>query len=148
MRTDGSHRKKPDKPKVLLIQEDIPTALSLVALLTQRGCDVKATPDGKGAIQLVQEHEFDLLALDTDLPEGGFETFRRLRQIPSLAATPIVFLSRRSDDANWRQGLELGAKDYIEHPLDGTAFVRRILSHIRPGTAPRPAASKAPETRQ
>ena len=104
----------------------------MVSLLTQRGCDVKSATDRKGAIQLVEECVFDLLALDPDLPDGGFETFLRLRQIPSLSATPIVFIARRYDDANWLRGLELGATDYIEKPLDGTAFVRRILSHIKP----------------
>ncbi len=132
MQNDGNGRKKPDKPKVLLIQEHIPTAMSLVALLTERGCDVKVATQGKGALELAQECRFDLLAIDSDLPDGSFEIFQRLRQVPSLAATPIVFIARTSDDANWRRGLELGAKDYIEKPLNGTAFVRRILSHIQP----------------
>jgi DNA-binding response OmpR family regulator len=144
MRNDENRRKKPGKPKVLLIQDHIPTAISLVVLLTQRGCDVKSATDGKGAIQLVQECDFDLLALDPDLLDGGFEIFLRLRQLPSLSATPIVFVARRSDDANWLRGLELGATDYIEKPLDGTAFVRRILSHIKPGSGPNLAVGETP----
>jgi DNA-binding response OmpR family regulator len=144
MRNDANRRKKPGKPKILLVQEHIPTAISLAALLTQRGCEVESAADGKRAIQLVQECDFDLLALDSDLPDGGFETFLLLRQLPSLSATPIVFIARRSNEANWLRGLELGATDYIEKPLEGTAFVRRILSHIKSGSRPNWAASETP----
>ena len=105
--------------------------MSLVALLTLGGCDVTAATDGKGAMQMARENEFDLIALDPDFADSGFETFLRLRQIPTLSATPIVFIARRHDDASWRRGLELGAADYIEKPLDGTAFMRRILSHVK-----------------
>jgi PleD family two-component response regulator len=128
---DGNRSQTQDKPKILLIQQHLPTAMSLVALLTLGGCDVTAATDGKGAMQMARENEFDLIALDPDFADSGFETFLRLRQIPTLSATPIVFIARRHDDASWRRGLELGAADYIEKPLDGTAFMRRILSHVK-----------------
>jgi putative two-component system response regulator len=132
MLNDGIRSEMPGKPRLLLIQQHLPTAMSLVSLLTQGGCDVKVATDGKGALQIAQEHGFDLIALDPDLADGnGFETFLRLRQVPTLAAIPIVFVARHFDDANWRRGLELGAADYIEKPFDGPAFVRRILSHIK-----------------
>ena len=114
--------------------------MSFVALLSQQGCNVKVATDGKGAIEIAKENGFDLIALDPDLPEGGFEIFLRLRQVPALYETPIVFIARRHDDASWRRGLELGAADYIEKPLDGTAFMRRILSHVKV----RPSFEKIP----
>jgi putative two-component system response regulator len=132
MLNEGNRSQTPNKPKLLLIQQHLPTAMSLVALLTQGGCDLKVATDGKGALQMAQDFGFDLIALDPDLQDGnGFETFLRLRQIPALSTIPIVFIARRFDDASWRRGLELGAADYIEKPFDGPAFVRRILSHIK-----------------
>jgi PleD family two-component response regulator len=131
MQIDGNGGQTQDKPKILLIQQHLPTAMSLVALLTLGGCDVTAATDGTAAMQMAQERGFDLIALDPDFAESGFETFLRLRQVPALSATPIVFIARRHDDASWRRGLELGATDYIEKPLDGTAFMRRILSHVK-----------------
>ena len=129
------------KPKLLLIEQHLPTAMSLVALLTQAGCSVEVATSAKGAMQLAQEFDFDLIALDPDLPDfGGFETFLRLRQLPALAATPIVFIARHTDDVSWRGGIELGAADYIEKPLYGPAFVRRILSHVKTRSRPDLAA--------
>jgi putative two-component system response regulator len=129
--SDESRSQTQDKPKILLIQQHLPTAMSFIALLTQGGCDVKVATDGKGAVEIAQGNGFDLIALDPDFAESGFETFLRLRQVPTLSATPIVFIARRHDDVSWRRGLELGAADYIEKPLDGTAFMRRILSHVK-----------------
>ena len=128
---DGNRGQTSEKTKVLLIQQHLPAVMSFVALLRQQGCDVKVATDGKEAIEIAQKDQFDLIALDPDLPEGGFETFNRLKQLPTLSAIPIVFIARHHDDANWRRGLELGAADYIEKPLDGTAFMRRILSHVK-----------------
>jgi DNA-binding response OmpR family regulator len=128
---DGNRSQTQDKPRILLIEQHLPTAMSLVALLTQGGCDVEVATDSTAAMQMAQERGFDLIALDPDLADSGFETFLRLRQVPELSTTPIVFIARRYDDTNWRRGLELGAADYIERPLDGTAFMRRILSHVK-----------------
>lgn len=115
--------------------------MSLVAILTQAGCDMEVATSGKAALQMAHGGQFALIALDPDLPDvGGFETFLRLRQIPALSATRIVFLARRSDDAGWRGALELGAADYIEKPFYGIAFVRRMLSHARA----KPALVKTP----
>jgi DNA-binding response OmpR family regulator len=137
---DGNQSQTQDKTKILLIQQHLPTAMSLVSLMRQQGWNVKVATDGKEAIEIANDNEFDLIALDPDLPEGGFEIFLRLRQVPGLSKTPIVFIARRHDDASWRRGLELGAVDYIEKPLDGTAFMRRMLSHVKPkppfGTSP------------
>ena len=128
---NGSRGQTQDKAKILLIQQHLPTAMSLISLLTQQGCDVEVATGEKAAMPLLQERRFDLIALDPHLAENGFETFLQLRQIHALSETPIVFIARRYDEASWRRGLELGAADYIERPLDGTSFVRRILSHVK-----------------
>ena len=130
--SDGNRGQTQDKPKLLLIEQNLPTAMSLVALLTQAGCEVEVATSGKAALEIANEREFDLIVLDPDLPDvGGFETFLRLRQIPAISVTPIVFLARHSDDAGWRGSLELGAADYIERPFGGPVFVRRMLSHVK-----------------
>ena len=140
---DVNRGRMPAKPKILLIEQHLPIAMSLVALLTQAGCDVEVATSARSAMQVAPVREFDLIALDPDLPDiGGFETFLRLQQIPNLAGIPIVFIARHSDDASWRGSLELGAADYIERPFGGSAFVRRMLSHIKGRTQPDPVAAR------
>src|SRR6202012_4389126 len=123
---------KTPKRKVLLVEDHLPTAMSLVASLSTAQCDLEAVTSGDDAIETCQDRIPDLIVIDVDIIGSGFELFQRLREIAALARTPIVFVARHFDDAQWRRGLEIGAADYIERPFGGPAFVRRILSHIRP----------------
>jgi putative two-component system response regulator len=135
----------PAKPKILLIEGHIPTAMLLVASLSQAWCETEVATTGKRAQQLAQEFDFDLIALDPYLPDArGFETFLHLRQITALSATPIIFVARHCDDADWRRGLALGAADYIEKPFSGPSFLRRILSHIKHKSRPDLVAVEIP----
>jgi DNA-binding response OmpR family regulator len=139
----GNRRPQRNNHTVLIIEDHIETAMSLVVSLNQAGCEVSVATSKTQALQLVEKIDINLIAIAPDLPEVcGFETFLHLRTIPSLAATPIIFIARRFDDASWRRGLELGAADYIEKPFDCPAFVRRILSHIKPRSRANVSATK------
>jgi putative two-component system response regulator len=118
--------------KILVVEDHEPTAMLLAVLLTRAGCSVEVASNGKKAMQLAHKGHFQLITLDVDLPDvSGFEIFVRLRKNPSSSTTPILFISGRSDETNWRRGIELGAVDYIEKPFGGPAFTRRILSHLK-----------------
>ena len=61
---------------------------------------------------------------------SGFDLFKRLRQIPRLAETPIVFVAGNASIENQQRGLDLGAADFIEKPFDTQDFLSRILSLV------------------
>lgn len=118
-------------PKILVVEHHTPTATLLTVLLTRAGCEKKQIASGREALALLQKETFNLVTLGLDLSDmDGFELFQRLRKNLKLSATPIVFISGRSDESSWQRGLELGAADYIEKPFGGSTFTRRILSHL------------------
>jgi two-component system aerobic respiration control protein ArcA len=79
---------------------------------------------------------FDLITIDVDMPGiNGFELFQRLKQIPHLRKTPVVFVSGRATIENQQHALDLGAADFIEKPFDTQDFLSRILSLVEE-TAP------------
>ncbi|HVU27660.1 MAG TPA: response regulator [Verrucomicrobiae bacterium] len=120
------------KPKILVVTEQTSVLIQLLNRLTRAGCEVTGARNGTDGIKLIQDEKFDLIVLGVDLPDtSGLELFQQLRENSHLHFTPIVFISNRSNENDWRRGLELGAADYIEKPLQGTAFVRRILSHLK-----------------
>ena len=121
-----------DKAKILLVEDDVPTAEMVKILLSRSGCDALIAHTGKEGMGLALEFKFDLIILDIDLPDIiGFDLFSRLRKLAGTALTPILFISGRSDEANRRHGFKLGAVDYIEKPFSGSAFTHRILSHLK-----------------
>ncbi len=121
-----------NKAKILLVEDDVPTAEMVKILLSRCGCDASIAHTGKEGMGLALEFKFDLIILDIDLPDIiGFDLFSRLRKMAGTALTPILFISGRSDEANRRRGFKLGAVDYIEKPFSGSVFTHRILSHLK-----------------
>jgi DNA-binding response OmpR family regulator len=108
----------------------------MVFLLTRAGCDAQTALDAEKALRLAQTEMFDLITLDVEMPGiNGFELFQRLKQIPHLKETPVVFVSGRATIENQQHALDLGAADFIEKPFDTQDFLSRILSLVEE-TAP------------
>jgi CheY-like chemotaxis protein len=119
------------KVKVLVVDDQMAVALMMVFLLTQAGCDVEMALNGAKALQLAQTGMFDLITLDVDMPAvNGFVLFQRLKQIPHLKDTPMIFVSGNSTIENQQRAFDLGAADFIEKPFDTQDFLSRILSQV------------------
>ncbi len=115
--------------KILIVEDQMPVAMMMVFLLARTGCDAEAALDAEKTLRLAQTKVFDLITLDIDMPgTNGFELFKRLKQIPHLAETPIVFVSGNSTIENQQLALDLGAVDFIEKPFEIQDFTSRILS--------------------
>jgi DNA-binding response OmpR family regulator len=122
---------KTAKPRILIVEDDMPVALMVALLLSKAGCQTAFASTGKSALQKAQLEIFDLITLDVDLPDvSGYEVCRRLRENPFFQ-TPIVFVSGRPLEQDIQRGLELGAVDYIAKPFNTFEFTPRLLSHIK-----------------
>jgi DNA-binding response OmpR family regulator len=120
------------KPKVLIVEDETAVAMMMTYLLTHAGCEVRVAHTAEQGMQLARTRGFDLITLDIVLPgTSGFEICRRLKQIPRLHDTPVVFVSGHTSEKNQQRAFVLGAVDYIEKPFDAQDFVSRILSHIK-----------------
>ena len=119
------------KTKILIIEDEIPVAMLMAALLARAGCEVEVATAAEKGIQLAGKRSFDLITLDVDLPNAnGFEICSRLKKNPRLCAAPVVFITGRPGEEDVRRGLGLGAVDYITKPFDARNFGSRILSHV------------------
>jgi DNA-binding response OmpR family regulator len=121
-----------EQVKILVAEHDTPLAMLMISVLTQEGCDVKAVNTGKKAMALGAERKFDIIILETDLPDiTGYEIYRDLKQRHISWKTPIVFVSANATIENQQYALDLGAADFIEKPFDVSDFASRILSLIQ-----------------
>ena len=127
----GASRFMKKKKKVLVVENGMPTVMMMVSLLTQAGFDVEAAAKGQKGMEIAQERKFDLIVLETDLPDlSGFKICAELKQRHISYRTPIVFISNRHGDEYRERALDLGAADFIENPFEGSGFVSRISSHL------------------
>ena len=116
----------------LLIDDDARLAEMVGEYLGRYGIDVKVAPDGKGGLAALHSGRFDVVLLDVMLPGwDGFETCRRIRAAPDIAALPIVMLTARGDETDRIVGLELGADDYLPKPFNPRELLARIRAVLR-----------------
>lgn len=118
---------------ILLVEDEESLALGLEFNLTEEGYRVSWARDGREALELLKQQEFDLVILDIMLPYAdGYEVAQQIRQ--RSRQTPILFLTARKSAHDRIRGLELGADDYLTKPFDLQEMllrVRRILERKR-----------------
>jgi DNA-binding response OmpR family regulator len=133
------------RPKILIVEDEIPLATIMTLLLARADCEVKTATTSEQALQMAQEGDYDLITLDVDLPGiNGLEVFSRLKKKLSFRNTPIIFVSERAHKEDQRRGLEIGAADYITKPFNTLDFAPRILSHLTPKASTACTGSEAP----
>lgn len=122
----------PEKPKILIIEDEASVAMTMRFLLGLADCEAEIAPTRVKALQMAQRMNYDLITLDVNLPgANGFEICRELRQDPRLRNTPIVMVSGLASLEDQQRGLDAGAVDYITKPFETFEFAPRLLSHIK-----------------
>lgn len=121
--------------KVLLVEDDLPTAIALTKILSDYRLTVELASDGETALDLATSFEYDLILLDIVIPKlDGISLCQRLRQ--QKYSTPILLLSAKFRKADIVRGLEAGADDYVIKPFDPSELIARIHSLLRRGSFP------------
>ncbi len=92
--------------------------------------------NGEMAIELAQRFAPDLILIDSNLPLlDGYEATRRIRELSSTRAVPIVFLSGHAQPASEAKAFAAGCTDYLVKPY-GLGKLGLVLErHLPPGKA-------------
>ncbi|SHM12293.1 HD domain-containing phosphohydrolase [Phytopseudomonas punonensis] len=86
--------------------------------------------DSAVALDWLKKNPWNLLLLDIDMPApNGFEILRQLAD-RDRSASPIMIITALGDAENRRTGLELGANDYIDKPVDLPEIILRVGSNL------------------
>jgi two-component system, sensor histidine kinase and response regulator len=135
--------------KVLVI-DDSPDINELIGeTLKIHGYEVLVAGDGLAGVQLAQQHLPDLILCDVNMPQlDGYATLTALRQHGSTATIPFIFLTGITDKGNIRQGMELGADDYITKPFTIGELIAAVKARLEKAAAvTRQAEKKLEELR-
>jgi two-component system phosphate regulon response regulator PhoB len=120
-------------PKRIAIVEDEAELASLIDYnLARNGYQTEILTDAEGALKSLEHSRPDLIVLDVMMPGvDGFELCRQIRKSPTLAKTPVLFLTARSDEVDRVLGLEIGGDDYMTKPFSPRELVARVKAHLR-----------------
>ncbi len=108
------------KSRILLVEDQAMAAMVVKAMFLSLECEVDVATDGKKAIQLAQDNNYDLIFMDIGLPEiDGYETTRRIRlfELNKGLHIPIIALTAHVDDESRQRCLEVGMNAVLSKPL-------------------------------
>ncbi len=105
------------KPLILAV-DDAHELLVLMSRALAADYEVKTAESGAAALMAaVADPQPDLILLDVEMPGmNGFEVCKALKENPTTAAIPVIFLTGKGESKDEAQGLTLGAVDYVTKP--------------------------------
>ncbi len=121
------------QPAILIVEDEKKLSRVLELELHYENYTTSTAENGKEALRLMREQDWDLVLLDIMLPElSGMEVLRKIRRDDQV--TPIILLTARDEVHDKVSGLDLGANDYITKPFQIEELLARIRVHLRQRT--------------
>lgn len=126
--------------KILVVDDEAISRRAVVYALEKAKLKSINVEDPRQALELLAQNSFDLIFLDVDMPEiNGFELCARLRAMPHLKKTPVVFVTSLNDFDNRTNSLMAGGNDFIGKPflfieltVKALIYVMRNQLQVRP----------------
>ncbi|WP_319423526.1 response regulator transcription factor [Pleurocapsa sp. FMAR1] len=117
--------------KVLVIEDEAQTREIFLDCLEAEGFEGIEAKNGRIGVEKAREQSPDLVVCDILLPElNGYEVLKTLRQNPITATIPFIFLTGKAGKAELRQGMQMGADDYLTKPSTAEEFLDAIATQL------------------
>jgi DNA-binding response OmpR family regulator len=118
--------------KILVIEDDKLSRKNLIRILQAEAFKAIGAEDGGMGIQLAIEQKPDLIICDIMMPDmDGYEVLKVLRQESNTVIIPFIFLTAKTERADMRQGMNLGADDYLMKPFEIDELLEAINTRLQ-----------------
>jgi uncharacterized protein (TIGR02266 family) len=113
--------------KVVVVDDDPQYREAAGAPLRARGDHVRAAADGFEGLAACLKDPPDIILSDVQMPRmDGWQLLRMVRARPTLASTPVIFLTTLSGESERLRGYQLGVDDYLPKPYNPQELVLRV----------------------
>lgn len=117
--------------KILVVEDETAIRSNLQILLRVEGYEVITAENGLAGRIAALEHQPDLIISDIMMPElDGLELLAALRSEALTMHTPVILLTARTERQDFRQGMSLGADDYIPKPFERQELLNAIRTQL------------------
>jgi DNA-binding NarL/FixJ family response regulator len=117
--------------KILIIEDEPAMRANLEDILELEGFLPILAANGKQGVRLAREQQPDLILCDVLMPDmDGHAVLEALREESSTMRIPFVFLTAKGERGDVRQGMELGADDYLIKPVRVNELLRAIDTRL------------------
>ena len=123
--------------KILVIDDDASLREVIQMALEHAGFEVIEADNGAIGVQNACAQLPDLILCDVRMEKmDGYRTLAALRQDAVTAPIPVILMTGQADTAGMRQGMELGADDYLSKPFTVRSEERRVGKECRSRWSP------------
>lgn len=116
---------------ILLIEDHAPLRENLRELLALEDFHVLVAADGRAGLQLAAQQRPALVLCDIMMPRmDGHEVLVRLRADSAMKAVPFIFLTAKGTPPDIREGMNLGADDYLPKPVSRADLLKAVRTRL------------------
>lgn len=122
--------------KILVIEDEQTVRENILELLEAEDFNTISASNGLLGVQLAMQQLPDLIVCDVLMPElDGYGVLKMLRQDPLTAKIPFIFLTAKAAKVDFRQGIEMGADDYLTKPFTRAQLLDAIATRFKKSRA-------------
>ena len=112
---------------ILIIEDTFQLRENIAEVLTMEGYSVLQADNGDTGVQLAKEYSPDLILCDIMMPgSDGFEVLQQLKDRDGQIQFPFIFISALEERKKVREGMELGADDYLVKPFSIDELLKTV----------------------
>lgn len=116
---------------ILVIEDSEALLNDIVEMLSLEGYETLRAPNGEVGVDLAMRHHPDLIVCDVRMPvKDGYGVLNDLRKAPDTSTIPFIFLTARTGRGEVRQGMELGADDYLTKPFTADELMASVSMRL------------------
>lgn len=121
----------PASSHVLIADDDRQMRRLIRMVLERDGYRITEAADGLDALEAIEQHQFDLVLLDLDMPRlDGMGVMEKLRARVLTASVPVIVLTARGGESE-TEALDLGALDFLSKPVQPGSLLARARAVLR-----------------
>ncbi len=118
--------------KILVIEDEESVRENLIKLLELEDFQAIGANNGALGVKFAKEQTPDLIICDVMMPElDGYGVLKALREDNVTATIPFIFLTAKAAKEDLRQGMELGASDYLNKPFTRAEILKVINTQLQ-----------------
>jgi DNA-binding response OmpR family regulator/anti-sigma regulatory factor (Ser/Thr protein kinase) len=120
------------KPRILVIEDEQNIRENIQEILEAKGFNVRTAANGKqGVLEAIDFRPY-VIVCDVMMPKmDGFKVLEYVRKTAMIQNTPFIFLTAKIDKQDVRQGMDLGADDYLTKPFTAKELVKAIETRLK-----------------
>jgi CheY-like chemotaxis protein len=119
-----------ERKKIIVVDDNLENLGALKNTLKEH-YGVYPSPSATEMFDLLEHIQPDLILLDVEMPEmNGYEAIKKLKSEDKSKGIPVIFLTSMDDPQSEKEGLNLGAVDYIHKPFVAPLLLQRIEKYL------------------